>query len=37
PHAPALAPFPALSAWIARCQARPAFKTMMERRNAEPA
>lgn len=37
PHAPALAPYPALSAWIARCQARPAFKAMMERRNAEPA
>lgn len=37
PHAPALAPFPALSAWIARCQARPAFVAMMARRNAEPA
>lgn len=36
PHAPALAPFPALSAWIARCQARPAFQAMMAERNAEP-
>lgn len=37
PHAPALAAFPALQAWIARCQARPAFQAMMVRRNAEPA
>lgn len=28
---------PALSRWIAACQARPAFKTMMAIRNAEPA
>lgn len=35
PHPPALAPFPALSAWIARCQARPAFQAMMVQRNAE--
>lgn len=35
PHAPALAPYPALSAWIARCQARPAFQAMMVQRNAE--
>ena len=37
PHGPALSPYPALSAWIARCQARPAFQAMMARRNAEPA
>lgn len=37
PHPPALAPFPAVQAWIARCQARPAFQAMMARRNAEPA
>lgn len=36
PHGPALAPYPALSAWIARCQARPAFAAMMVERNAEP-
>lgn len=36
PHAPAMDPFPALKGWIARCQARPAFKAMMERRSAEP-
>lgn len=35
PHPPALAPYPALSAWIARCQARPAFQAMMGQRNAE--
>ncbi len=28
---------PALKAWIEACQSRPAFRTMMERRNAEPA
>ncbi len=28
---------PALKAWIEACQSRPAFKAMMERRNAEPA
>lgn len=37
PHAPAMDPFPSLKAWLARCQARPAFKAMMDRRNAEPA
>lgn len=37
PHAPALQPFPALRGWLARCQSRPAFKAMMEARNAEPA
>lgn len=37
PHAPALAAYPDLRAWIARCQARPAFVTMMAQRNAEPA
>ncbi len=36
PHAPALAAFPALQGWIARCQARPAFLAMMADRNAEP-
>jgi glutathione S-transferase len=36
--APALwAERPAMKAWIAAAQARPAFKRMMERRNAEPA
>lgn len=37
PHAPALAPFPNVSAWIARCQARPAFQRLIAARNAEPA
>ncbi len=37
PYPPALEPYPALSAWLARCQARPGFKAMLERRNAEPA
>jgi glutathione S-transferase len=36
-HAPALAPFPATRAWLARCQARPAFQQLMAMRNAEPA
>lgn len=36
PHPAALAPFPRLSAWIARCQARPAFQAMIAKRNAEP-
>ena len=32
----ALDQFPRLAAWMARCQARPAFKTMWDTRNAEP-
>jgi glutathione S-transferase len=36
-HPPALAPFAATRAWLARCQARPAFASMMDRRNAEAA
>jgi len=36
-HAPALEPFPALRAWLARCQARPAFARVMALRAAEPA
>lgn len=36
PHPPALAPYPALRGWLARCQARPAFVAMMAERNAEP-
>ena len=36
-HAPLLAPFPRSSAWLARCQARPAFVAMMKRRAEEPA
>jgi len=36
-HPPALAPFPAVRAWLARCQARPAFSEMMARRASEPA
>lgn len=36
-HAPAVAAFPALAAWLARCQARPGFQAMMAARNAEPA
>nr|WP_207191620.1 glutathione S-transferase family protein [Paracraurococcus ruber] len=31
------APHPALAAWIAACQSRPAFQAMMAARNAEPA
>jgi len=37
PHPPTLAPFPAIRAWLARCQSRPAFAEVMARRNAEPA
>lgn len=36
PHVPLMAQHPAIEAWIKRCQARPAFQAMMERRNAEP-
>lgn len=36
-HPPALAPFPALRDWLARCHARPAFQAMMRAREAEPA
>lgn len=36
-HAPLMAEFPALSAWLGRVQARPAFAAMMEKRLAEPA
>ena len=35
PHPPALAPYPAIRDWLARCQARPAFAAMMVERNAE--
>jgi glutathione S-transferase len=35
-HPPLLAPCPALRAWLAECQARPAFGRMMARREAEP-
>ena len=31
------APYPALSAWLKACHARPAFKSMMATRDAEPA
>lgn len=37
PHPPALAAFPMLRDWLARCQARPAFQAMMRAREAEPA
>lgn len=37
PHPPALAGFPAVTAWLARCQARPAFQKVMAGRMAEPA
>ena len=37
PHAPLMAAHPAIDAWIKRCQARPAFQSMIARRNAEPA
>ena len=37
PHPPALAPFPAVTAWLARCHARPAFQKMWAGRMAEPA
>ncbi len=32
-----IARYPAVEAWLAACQARPAFQTMWARRNAEPA
>ena len=31
-----MADFPRVKAWLAACHARPAFKAMMEKRNAEP-
>lgn len=37
PHPTLLAEFPAVKAWIDRCQARPAFLKMMAGRQAEPA
>ncbi len=36
-HAPLLAPWPAVAAWLARCQSRPAYRRMWEERMAEPA
>ncbi|SEO25489.1 glutathione S-transferase [Pseudorhodobacter antarcticus] len=36
-HKPLHAAYPKTFAWLARCQARPAFAAMMEQRNAEPA
>lgn len=36
PHAPLHKAYPKTFAWLARCQARPAFVEMMARRNAEP-
>lgn len=36
-HAPLMAAHPALKAWLARCQARPAFQAMWAARLAEPA
>lgn len=36
-HKPMVAQHPQTYAWLARCQARPAFVEMMARRNAEPA
>lgn len=36
-HKPLLAPYPKVAAWLARCQARPAFQKMFAGRNAEPA
>ena len=35
-HKPLVAAYPKTFAWLARCQARPAFVDMMARRNAEP-
>lgn len=35
-HAPLFEAHPNLSAWLARCQSRPAFRTVIERRLAEP-
>lgn len=37
PHAPLWESFPALAGWLAACQARPAFREMWARREAEPA
>jgi len=36
-HAPLIAAFPAVTAWLKVCQSRPAFQEMWTRRNAEPA
>jgi glutathione S-transferase len=36
-HAPLMGEFPALNTWLLACQARPAFKTMFEKRLTEPA
>lgn len=36
-HPPLLMPFPAVAAWLARCQARPGYKAMWAMRLAEPA
>lgn len=36
-HSALIAEFPRLGAWLGRCQDRPAFKAMMEVREAEPA
>lgn len=36
-HTALLAEFPAVKDWLERCQSRPAFQTMWERRLAEPA
>jgi len=36
-HPTLLAEFPAVQAWLDRCQARPAFQTMLAARTAEPA
>jgi glutathione S-transferase len=36
-HPTLLAEFPAVKAWLERCQARPAFQTMWAARMAEPA
>ena len=36
-HPPLLAPFPAIRAWLAECQARPGFERTMAMRAAEPA
>jgi len=35
PHTPLMAAHPAVKAWLARCQARPAFQAMMTARDAE--
>ena len=37
PAAELFTPYPALSAWLKVCHARPAFKTMMAKRDLEPA